>query len=330
MVTATRSLPELQLQMVNAGASASQIGLAIASVADAITSRLCQLAEERIGPPPVPYVWLAAGSQARREQLINADQDSALIIDNGYDEALHGEWFRRLGDSVCAGMEASGLRYCPGEVMACNQQWRQPLRQWRRYFEDWIDRPLRKSLMYASNFFDMRPIYGEQRLFAELHQQILEQVRNNGIFLAHLAANAVRTRPPLGFFRDFVLTEGGDHVRGVDLKTGGVIPVVDLARIYALAGGISEVGTLERLRRSVVYGTLSERGAGELEGAWILINTLRARHQADAIRRGELVGNSVIPETLSPLDRRHLKDAFGVIKGYQEALAQAYQTDRFF
>ncbi|GAB6044213.1 putative nucleotidyltransferase substrate binding domain-containing protein [Endothiovibrio diazotrophicus] len=330
VVQASRGLPELQVQLVAAGAGASSVGQALSSVADAVTGRLIELAEEQLGPPPVPYVWLAAGSQARREQLAHADQDSALLIDDGYDPAVHGEWFERLARIVCDGMQASGFVYCPGEVMACNPQWRQPWRVWREHFDRWIQRPEKRALMLACNFFDLRPLHGEAALFQRLHREVVEQARGNGIFLAHLVANAVRFKPPLGFFRNFVLTDGGEHARGVDLKRGGVMPVVDLARIYALSAGVTEIGTLDRLRRAGAAGALSEEGVEELTGAWELINTLRARHQVAQIRDGREPDNTIEPDTLSSLDRRHLKDAFGVIKGYQDALAQAYQAERFF
>ena len=331
VVQASRGLPELQVQLVSAGVGGSALGQSVASVSDAVTARLIELAEEELGPPPVPYVWLAAGSQARRESLINADQDSALLLDDGFNAVEHGDWFERLARFVCDGMAAAGFAYCPGEVMACTPKWRLTWSGWRDHFDQWIRRPEKQALMLACNFFDLRPLHGEAAAFHRLHREVVAQARDNGIFLAHLAANAVRFKPPLGFFRNFVLTDDGKHqAKGVDLKRGGIMPVVDLARIHALSAGITELGTLDRLRRAAEVGALSAEGAEELTGAWELINTLRARHQAERIRAGEPPGNTLSPDTLSSLDRRHLKDAFSVIKTYQEALAQAHQAERFF
>ena len=327
---ASLTLPELQLQLLSSGAGASPLGMAISSVSDAVTVRLIELAEEALGPPPVPYVWLVAGSQARREQLVHADQDSALVIDDAYDEAAHGEWFERLARFVCDGMKASGFVYCPGEVMACNPKWRRPWSGWRGLFDHWIERPEKQALMLSCNFFDLRPVHGDATLFQRLHREVVGQAKENGIFLAHLAANAVRFKPPLGFFRNFVLTDDGEHAKGVDLKRGGVMPIVDLSRIYALAAGVTDIGTLDRLRLAATKGALSEEGAAELSGAWELINTLRARHQTEQIRNGEALDNYIQPDALSSIDRRHLKDAFAVIKTYQDALAQAHQAERFF
>lgn len=329
LVSISKKLPELQVQLVNSGATANQIGQAVSAVTDAITARLLELAEAELGPPPVPYCWMAGGSQARREQSSHSDQDNALLI---ADEMSPGDdaYFAALAQKINDGLNACGYIYCPGEVMANNPQWRQPAAKWRQYFEHWITRPDPKALMLASVFFDLRPLHDPANLFEPLHEQVLKLCRENKIFIAYMASNALKHRPPLGFFRKFVLIHGGEHDHTFDIKHRGIVPVVDLARVYALSHGLPEVNTLERLKAAAAeVGGLSKNGAANLVDALEFIGTLRMRHQAEQLRRGEAADNFISPEEISPLERGHLKDAFVLINTMQESLGQRYQAGRF-
>ena len=328
LVRICQRLPELQLQLGLANTRPAHIGAAIASITDALTRRLLELAESRLGRPPVPYVWAAGGSQGRQEQTVHSDQDHALIIDDRIQEADR-EYFTELSRQVSDGLNACGFPYCPGNAMANNPQWRRPVRIWEGYFDDWIERPQPQALMHASIFFDLRAVHGEARLLHQLQARVLEQTRNHHIFIAHLAAAALRHRPPLGFFRNFVLIHDGEHDATLDLKQRGLLPIVDLARIYALAEGIPAVNTRERLEAAIAAGALSEDLGTSLLDALEFIAGLRIRHQAHCLRAGHAPNNYLPPAQLSSLERAHLKDAFRLIQTLQATLENRYQTGRF-
>lgn len=321
-------VPELQVHLVATGATAEHVGQAVTAVTSAITRRLLQLAEEQFGEPPVPYCWVACGSQARREQTSHGDQDNGLIISNEM-EPEHDEYFAALAKFVCDGLDACGYYYCPGDVMATNPKWRQPLRVWRRYFNDWIDKPDPMSLMLSSVFFDMRAVGGDESLFQRLQPIVLEKSKSNRIFLAYLVSNALKHRPPLGFFRNFVLISGGDHSKTFDLKHRGIVPIIDLARVFALSSGLNEINTIHRLESAAKTTAVSRDGAANLVDAFEFVSTLRVQHQVRQIRSGIQPDNYISPDELSPLERSHLKDAFSLIATMQEALGQRYQTERF-
>jgi len=316
-------VPELQAQLVAAGANERQIGEALATVNDAITGRLLALAEAKLGAPPVRYAWVAGGSQGRREQTAQTDQDNALILDDALAPG-DDEYFGALARFVNDGLNACGLAYCPGEVMASNPKWRQPAARWRRYFDTWIETPERMALMLSSVFFDLRVVRGDAGLLAALQRENLAKSRKNGIFLAHMTGNALSERPPLGFFRNFVLERRGEHAGRFDIKHKGILPVVHLARIYALAEGCAEVNTVERLRATAGTPSVSAEGARSLEDAYAFIGALRLRQQARALRPGGKPDNFVAPGELSRLERTHLKDAFRVVATMQEALERRY------
>ena len=327
LVAASAQLPELQAQLVRGGMGADQLTRAVSAVSDGIGKRLLELAEERLGPPPVPYAWLICGSQARREQTALSDQDNGLLLDDGYAPG-HEAYFAELARFVSDGLARSGFAYCPGNVMATNPAWRQPRRAWREYFRKWIENPEPKALMHASIFFDMRALHGDQGLFAGLQEEVLRQCRSNSIFLAHLTANALHYRPPLGFFRQLVLIHDGEHDDSLDIKHRGVIPIVDMVRVHALAAGLSAANTRERILAAEACGELSHDGAQDLLHALEFIATLRARHQAEQYLQGLPMDNYLRPDRLSRPERQQLKDAFAVIHTLQQALERRYQSSR--
>lgn len=325
----SRRLPDMQVQLALSGASALQVGEAVAAIADAIAVRLMELAELTHGAPPVPYLWVAGGSQARREQTSHSDQDNAIILADEV-RAEDDAYYAALAGFVNDGLHACGFVRCPGDVMASNPEWRQPARRWRQYFDKWIDQPEPKALMLSSVFFDLRAVRGPAELLASLQAENLARSRQNKIFLAYMAGNALTHRPPLGFFRNFVLIAGGEHDKTLDLKHRGVVPIVDLARVYALAEGLPQVNTVERLQAAAGSSSLSGEGARDLEDAWHFIATLRLRHQAEQLRRGGRADNFLAPDSLSAIERSHLKDAFAAIATMQTTLERRYPSGRFF
>lgn len=317
-------VPQLLVSLATADATADSVGHVITSVVDAITNRLIQLAEEQLGAPPIPYAWVAAGSQARSEQTAKSDQDNCMILHDSYDPALHGEYFKALAKFVCDGLNECGYIYCPGEMMAVTDQWRQPLKSWKQYFSKWIGQPEPKALMLTCVFFDMRCISTDKQLFDELRAYMLEKTRGNRLFLAYMAGNALTHRPPLGFFRNFVLIHGGEHDHTFDLKHTGIVPIIDLTRVYALAAGCDAVNTLERLEVVSEGGEVSTEGARDLHDALEFVSFLRIEHQSRQIKRGEEADNFMSPDRLSHFERNHLKDAFDVVRTMQNVISQRY------
>jgi CBS domain-containing protein len=324
LIEHSQMIPQLQQQLVKMGAAAEHVGKGVTAVTSAITRRLIEMAEKKLGPPPVAYAWIAAGSHARREQTTHSDQDNALIIADEL-RKKDEDWFDALSRFVCHGLAACGYIYCPGEVMAMNPRWRQTQSVWLGYFRQWINAPSPRALMYSSIFFDLRTIHGDESLLKRVSKDILRLTPKSALFLAHLTVNALKLRPPLGFFRDFVLVHDGKHNDTLDLKHSGITSIVDLARIYALAEGIPAVNTIERLKLAAVSSSLSRDGAANLLDAFEFIGTLRIQHQARQIAAGQTADNFMSPKEISKLEREHLKDAFKVIQTMQSSMEMRYR-----
>nr|WP_321443649.1 DUF294 nucleotidyltransferase-like domain-containing protein [uncultured Cohaesibacter sp.] len=316
-------VPQMLAQLVGSGVDAHHIGRIVTNVTDTLTRRLIQMAEDKFGPAPIPYLWLACGSQGRQEQTGISDQDNCLMLDDTYVEAEHGAYFKQFAQYVSDGLDACGFYYCPGDMMATNPRWCQPSSVWRRYFDQWIDKPDPMAQMLASVMFDLRPIVGNEDLFEGMFQETMEKAKKNSIFRAHMISNSLSHTPPLSFFRGFALIKKGEHKDTVDLKHNGVVPIVDLARAYAIQGAITAANTRERLIIGRDQGTINKTSAQDLIDAYDLISDMRLEHQARQIREGHAPDNYLAPASLSELERNHLKDAFLIIKTLQSALGQS-------
>lgn len=314
----------LQRNLAAAGASAHGTGRMVTAITDALTRRLLALAEARLGPPPVPYAWVAAGAHARSEQTARTDQDNCLVLDDAYDESAHGRYFEALARFTCDGLDACGYVHCPGGIMAANPRWRQTLRRWVQDFRHWIEEPEPMALMLTSVFFDLRSIAGPGGLLEALRAQVLQRTRRNSLFLAHLSGNALKHRPPLNVFGAISAARGGDHAGTVDLKHAGIVPIVDLARVYALAHGGAAVNTFERLAQAPAGGEVSEQGARDLRDALEFLGHLRICHQARQLAAGQAPDNHLPQEEISGFERTQLREAFAVVRTLQAVLAQRY------
>jgi CBS domain-containing protein len=324
LVVLSRRLPSLFERMVNLGRGVEQIGRMVTLITDAFTIRLIQLAERKLGPPPMAYAWVAFGSQAREAQTARTDQDNGLVLERkakGEEES----YFEKLSEFVCGGLDQLGYVYCPGEVMALNTKWRVSLARWKRHFDKWIDEPDPKSVMHCSIFFDIRCVYGDRRLVNDLQEHASTRAQENRIFRRFMATNVMSHRPPLGFFRRFVQEDDGSQSEGLNLKHRGIVPITGLVRIRALEAGVREANTYRRIELVVEAGMMNENDASSLRDALMLINRIRLMHQSAQMSAGEKPSNFVPIEDLSPLMRRNLKAAFMLVVEAQNALAQRYQ-----
>jgi len=320
MAKVTAGIPRLLVQLVAGGSRHDVVTRLITDIADAATRRLLAQAEEKLGPPPVPYLWLACGSQGRQEQTGVSDQDNCLFLDDSVTDADRDGYFADLAAYVSDGLNTCGYVYCPGDMMATAERWRQPVKVWKEYFQRWIDKPDPEAQMLSSVMFDLRPIGGETALFANLQDSTLKAASANSIFVAHMISNSLKHSPPLNLLRGLATIRSGEHKNTLDMKHNGVVPVVDLARIHALRSRIGAVNTRARLVAARENGQLSQSGASDLLDAYDLIAESRLVHQAGQIKQDLPPDNFLQPSTLSDFERSHLRDAFVVVKTMQSAI----------
>jgi len=316
------------VQLAMAGAHAQMVGGTMSAIGRSFKQRLLELAEAELGPPPVPYCFLALGSMARQEQLVLTDQDNALVLSDDFQPARHDAYFQALATRVCDGLARCGYTHCSGGVMATNDRWRQPLRVWEQTFSTWIDQPTAQTLLDAGIFFDLDGVCGQTAWVERLRHQIARQARASPRFLASMARNALLRTPPLGFFKGFVMESDGRHAKTIDLKRRGSAPLVDLIRVHALAVGSRARNSFNRAKDVMAAGVLPPGRGQDLIDALAFISRVRIRHLADDVVAGREPVNSIEPDKLSDFDRKNLRDAFLVLDGAQQFLRLRYQPGR--
>lgn len=302
--------------LFNDGLQIDQIGRIVASLNDALIKRLLKLTEAELGPPPCPYAWLVFGSEGRMEQMILTDQDNALVYRD--DTPAARSYFAKLAEHVVGKLVQAGFPPCPGGYMATN--WCYPLAGWQALFEEWVTKPEPKALMEAAIFFDFRSVHGTLPL-ASLNG-IIDQAKERSIFLAQLAGNALSFAPPLGFFRG-IRDEGGQ----VDLKKGGIAPIVAVARIYAIQLGLHSRSTLERLEAATQAELISREGATALAEAFRYLQWLRLREQLREIGDGRPPDNKIQLNQLLGREKRRLREALLYIRDIQDTVGRRFRTD---
>ena len=323
VVAACKRLPGLIIGQIESDANGEQLGKFITMITDTVTRQLIRIAESELGPAPCNYAWVALGSQGRFEQSARSDQDNALVLSNKVGDG-DDAYFAAMSKIVNDGLNDCGYVYCPGDVMASNTKWRQPLRKWKEYFHRWITVPEEKALMHANIFFDLRCVAGSVKLVEKLKKSVREDARKNEIFLALMAKNAMNYQPPLGFFRQFVLEKSGEHQNTLNLKLHGIMPIVEIARIRSLAAGELRISTRNRLRAAAAAGELTETDAANLVDALDFIEKLRIEHQSRQLQAGKAPDNYLSPDELSPLVRQNLKSAFTQVRVSQSALLHRF------
>ena len=304
-------------QLVERDVSAADVSRVATALGDAVRRRVLALVEEELGPPPVPYSWVVLGSTARDEEGFTADQDHAIVLGAEPDGAGDA-WFAALAERVTAALEQCGWPRCPGDVMATNPDWRLTVPQWRARFADWSREPQPDAVLHTAVFHDMRHLAGDRDLTEQVH--LASVTTASARLLGHLSRQALAMRPPLGFFRGLVLERHGEHRDTLDIKRP-ISAVVQLARVHALRSGSPALSTRRRLAAAAAAGTIDHDAASELADALELMSYLRLHHQAAQARAGRTPDNNLRPADLTQRQRRHLRDAFEIVRSAQQRLS---------
>ena len=322
LVTVSRELRPMVVSLFDAGVAAANVMSVYAVCVDALTRRLLQLALDRRGGIPTEFAWLALGSQARREALPSSDVDSAIVwFDSsaGSDEETR-TLLLELAREVIGGLRACGLRMDENGVNADAAPFVRSVASWQHAAESWMSDPTQdKALILTSVIVDNRPVWGVHT--GTPVADIFRLASTHPRLIRMLARFALSHRPATRRFRGLVVDHGGEHPGTLDLKYGGLVPILDLARWGAMSAGVTSATTPERLRAAAEAGTLAPADAHTLHDAFELINNLRLEHQVAQIRSGRSPDDHVDPEALSSLMRVQLRQAFRAVAVIQKRVA---------
>ncbi|ACK51545.1 putative CBS domain and cyclic nucleotide-regulated nucleotidyltransferase [Methylocella silvestris BL2] len=304
-------------------------GVKIAVVAEIVSDlnrRLFSKLFEFLAPPSIRAgaCLIVMGSEGRGEQTVRTDQDNALILARPVDEA-DLDAFRR---DFTAALESFGFAPCPGNVMVRNPMWSQPLDAYLGAFRRWIAIPDENAHMNVAIFYDADAVAGDASLLAEAKTALIGEARQSSAYLSHFARATEAFPMPIGFFNNLLTLDGSGDA--VDLKKGGIFPIVHGVRSLALERGLVETGTAQRIQRLVELGALSRDFGRELTQSLYFLMTLRLDAQLAAeLARTSAQSALVRPAELSSLQRDLLRDAFQVVKQFREIVRRHFNLGMF-
>lgn len=314
--------------LLKEGARAGNITKVLTELNDRLVKKVLEIAEKKFGRPPVPYCWIAFGSEGRKEQTFKTDQDNAIIYgdpETPEQEEAARRYFGEFAAFVQKNLLLCGFPPCPADYIASNVKWRQPLRAWKKYLSTWVSEPTPDAILHALIFFDFRPVYGDITLGEQLREHLTGILKDQKVFLGHLANITVQNRPPIGFFKTFVVEKSGEHKNELNLKVKGIAPLVDMMRLFALERGVRETSTLERIEALRSKHTIVAEYADELKQAFEFIMLLRIHNQFGQIEANRLPDNFINPSKLSNLEKRTIREAFGLISRLQDIIVEMYK-----
>jgi CBS domain-containing protein len=311
---ARAGLPRLLAGLLSAGLAPADVCRVLTIQADAATVRLIDFAMATHGQAPVAWAWIGLGSVGRRELTLASDQDNALGYADGADPATD-EYFGRVAADVNRGLERCGFGADRAEVLARNAAWRMPATGWRTVFEHCLEHPDHSGLVRAAVSFDFRHVAGGLEIGAPL-TAVMREAPAHPDFLRRLARTVTDLKVPLT--RRGALDTSKDGT--LDLKLGGSLPIANLARLHALAGGITVSSTVDRLDAARRTGGLEAGIATELLEAFDVVTRIRLEHHARCLREERPTDNLVDVGALPPLRRASLREALKAIASTQKRL----------
>ena len=255
MAQVIAGLPRLAKGLLAEGQSAGNIAAVIASTVRDLTARAAQLSERAMaedgwGSAPCRYALLILGSAGRGESLLTFDQDNAIVYDGG---EADDRWFAELGKRINEMLNAAGIPFCEGGVMARERKWRKSLEEWKAEVHNWVFSLENQTVMYCDIFFDFQRVWGDRALAEELRAYSIDKASQSAFFLQYLTQHVAQMESAVGLFGQFKCKLGR-----LNAKKFGLLPLTAAARLRAIRAHITLTGTEERYTELQARGMLHE------------------------------------------------------------------------
>jgi CBS domain-containing protein len=266
---------------------------------------------------------IVMGSEGRGEQLLPTDQDNAIIF---RDDRHPPAKFQQVAEAFPQGLIKLGYPPCPGNVMTSNPEWAKSLSAFREDIFRWIHQPSPEGFMALAIFLDARAVAGDESLLLLLKNHLTQLIQGQQSLVRHFAKVTLTFPTPLGLFNRFVL-EKGPEGGTLDIKKGGVFPVVHGVRSLALEHGLTETNTIGRLQILSGRRPLGREFTADLIEAFDFMSMLRLRTQLKQWEDGVAISNSIPPSRLNRLDRSLLRDSLRVVKEFKSLVSLHFRLD---
>ncbi len=293
---------------------------------DATIKRVIERCLEKMEtPPPAKFSWISLGSQGRKEQLLQSDQDNAIIFEDVPDERLEEVrgYFIALAQKVNKRLDKIGFEFCPADIMAKNPKWCLSLSEWKQQYLNWVSETGNDEILLCSIFFDLDISYGDSKLTNDLLDHIFEITRHNTIFISKLAASAVRSPSPFGIFRKLLVEQDGAYKDQFNLKQRGLMPITDAGRVLALHYQIKNITNtadrFDKLSELVPENKELYTSCSYASKALLKFKTKNGLRQNDS-------GSFINLKELTKADKMKLKRCFKTISSVQELIQVKFKV----
>lgn len=305
------------------GTRVGQIG----KLVQALNAKLFERTWQLVAPPELvaESCLFVMGSEGRGEQLLRTDQDNGLILRDGAktSEADVAEACHRFS----AALRDFGYPDCPGAIMVSNPAWRRSASDFCAVVRGWLLRPNPQGLMALAIFIDARAVAGDAALLSEVRAAADQLVAADDALLGRFAAAIDSFPEESGGWWNRLLLIGEQEKQTLDLKKGGIFPIVHGVRSLALAEHVQATGTQARLDALVAAGRLSTSFATDLADSLYLLMGLKLKAGLAELDGAGTVSGVVCSDRLSSLERDLLKDALAVVKRFKAIVRHQFHLD---
>jgi len=265
---------------------------------------------------------IVLGSEGRREQTLRTDQDNALIIRDGFicDGVVE------FAEKFNATLIDFGFPPCEGGIMVSNPLWRKELKGFVNDVESWVLEPSGNNIMNLAILFDASYVAGDKVLLESLKNSIYESIQDHKGFFAHFAKATLAFETPLSLFSNFV-TGKDKHKNELDIKKGGIFPIVHGVRSLALEKHFESTNTIERIKELNNIGLIDRAFSTELIEAFTFLLTLRLQNQLKKVELKQDVDNYINPSDLSKFERDLLRDVFKIVDKFKKYITYHFKLN---
>ncbi len=294
----------------------------------AFIKKSIELSIFEIGSPPTDFAWFSIGSQGRKEQLLFTDQDSMLVF-NTVEQSNYIEikdYFMTLAAKTIAILEKIGFEICKNGHTAKSTSWCKSTEDWFKQYDLWMKNPSKTQLDFSPIFFDAEFVFGNPEIEQQLMQKVNGNLLKNEPFFDFLGNNALDKLPALNFFKKINLEENGDYKDLFDIKSKGLLPLVDAARLLTLHYKIKGINnTFFRLKQLAKIDFKNEEIYLTCAEAFLTLSKFKAIEGFKNDNSGQYI-NLI---DWSKLEKEKLKTALTAVDDLQDLIKSKIKLTQF-
>ncbi|MDA0150379.1 DUF294 nucleotidyltransferase-like domain-containing protein [Vibrio sp. LaRot3] len=286
----------------------------IMELISAVNEQIIEKAFELIVPPALHdhCCLIVLGSEGRGEQILKTDQDNALIIKDGLEWHQCGTIMEKLTHTL----QQLGYPLCPGNVMVNNPQWVKTQTEWQTTLSQWSKATSAEQVMNLAIMADAHAVAGNKDILLPVSEHLHKIMFNNMLTLQDFSRPALQFSIPLTLFGNVKKDK-----QGLDIKSGGIFPIVHGIRTLSLEYGLTDKNTFCRIEALTNKKILEPDTADNLAEALKLFFKLRLNQQLS----NQHSHNRIDLKQLERSERDLLRHSFHVVKKFKQFLGYHYQ-----